>query len=125
MEPRASQALGKRSTASHPGRQVLFLQDIVNRESNRDTWKTILSEVRFVHVNTSAILKVKGSSAYAGQAQPHPGLCSYSCQVMRVSLCFMAHAGGDSPRKTQGRDLLTHHGASPPCPAHCLSWFTS
>lgn len=36
------------------------LQEIVNRESDTDVWKTILSEVRFVHVNTSAVLKVSG-----------------------------------------------------------------
>lgn len=36
------------------------MQDIVNRESDADVWKTILSEVRLVHVNTSAVLKVQG-----------------------------------------------------------------
>lgn len=36
------------------------MQEIVNRESDTDVWKTILSEVRFVHVNTSAVLKVSG-----------------------------------------------------------------
>ncbi|XP_029392297.1 protein O-mannosyl-transferase 1 isoform X2 [Mus pahari] len=41
--------------------QNLWKLDIVNRESNRDTWKTILSEVRFVHVNTSAVLKLSGA----------------------------------------------------------------
>ncbi|XP_031225647.1 protein O-mannosyl-transferase 1 isoform X4 [Mastomys coucha] len=41
--------------------QNLWKLDIVNRESNQDTWKTILSEVRFVHVNTSAILKLSGA----------------------------------------------------------------
>lgn len=30
----------------------------MNRESDREIWKTILSEVRLVHVNTSAVLKV-------------------------------------------------------------------
>lgn len=61
LKPRASQMLGKCPTTSPPGSQDLFLQDIVNRESNQDTWKTILSEVRFVHVNTSAILKLSGA----------------------------------------------------------------
>ena len=37
-----------------------FSQDIVNRDSDTEVWKTILSEVRLVHVNTSAVLKVKG-----------------------------------------------------------------
>lgn len=37
----------------------LLLQDIVNREADAEVWKTILSEVRLVHVNTSAILKVR------------------------------------------------------------------
>lgn len=32
----------------------------MNRESDTDVWKTILSEVRFVHVNTSAVLKASG-----------------------------------------------------------------
>nr|XP_042130848.1 protein O-mannosyl-transferase 1 isoform X6 [Peromyscus maniculatus bairdii] len=41
--------------------QNLWKVDIVNRESSRDTWKTILSEVRFVHVNTSAVLKLSGA----------------------------------------------------------------
>lgn len=36
------------------------MQDIVNRESDADVWKTILSEVRLVHVNTSVALKVQG-----------------------------------------------------------------
>uniref|UniRef100_A0AC11ED22 Protein O-mannosyltransferase 1 n=1 Tax=Ovis aries TaxID=9940 RepID=A0AC11ED22_SHEEP len=40
--------------------QNLWRLDIVNRESDTDVWKTILSEVRFVHVNTSAILKLSG-----------------------------------------------------------------
>lgn len=39
----------------------------MNRESDTDVWKTILSEVRFVHVNTSAILKV--SDRLPGPAQ--------------------------------------------------------
>lgn len=30
----------------------------MNKESEREIWKTILSEVRLVHVNTSAVLKV-------------------------------------------------------------------
>ncbi|KTG04513.1 hypothetical protein cypCar_00002241 [Cyprinus carpio] len=39
--------------------QNLWRVDIVNRESDREIWKTILSEVRLVHVNTSAVLKWK------------------------------------------------------------------
>ncbi|XP_074150032.1 protein O-mannosyl-transferase 1 isoform X3 [Sminthopsis crassicaudata] len=42
--------------------QNLWRVDIVNRESDSDIWKTILSEVRFVHVNTSAVLKLSGAS---------------------------------------------------------------
>nr|BAG62223.1 unnamed protein product [Homo sapiens] len=37
--------------------QNLWRLEIVNRGSDTDVWKTILSEVRFVHVNTSAVLK--------------------------------------------------------------------
>ncbi|XP_034520602.1 protein O-mannosyl-transferase 1 isoform X1 [Ailuropoda melanoleuca] len=41
--------------------QNLWRLDIVNRESDADVWKTILSEVRLVHVNTSAVLKLSGA----------------------------------------------------------------
>ncbi|XP_062361865.1 protein O-mannosyl-transferase 1 isoform X3 [Cinclus cinclus] len=42
--------------------QNLWRVEIVNRESDTDVWKTILSEVRFIHVNTSAVLKLSGAS---------------------------------------------------------------
>ncbi|KAJ7308001.1 hypothetical protein JRQ81_008501 [Phrynocephalus forsythii] len=42
--------------------QNLWRVDIVNRETDGDVWKTILSEVRLVHVNTSAVLKLSGLS---------------------------------------------------------------
>ncbi|KYO23319.1 protein O-mannosyl-transferase 1 [Alligator mississippiensis] len=42
--------------------QNLWRVEIVNRESDADVWKTILSEVRFVHVNTSAMLRLSGVS---------------------------------------------------------------
>uniref|UniRef100_A0A8D0HI81 Protein O-mannosyl-transferase 1 n=1 Tax=Sphenodon punctatus TaxID=8508 RepID=A0A8D0HI81_SPHPU len=42
--------------------QNLWRVEIVNRESDTDVWKTILSEVRFVHVNTTAVLKLSGAS---------------------------------------------------------------
>lgn len=42
--------------------QNLWRVDITNRESDREIWKTILSEVRLVHVNTSAVLKLSGVS---------------------------------------------------------------
>ncbi|XP_036276360.1 protein O-mannosyl-transferase 1 isoform X1 [Pipistrellus kuhlii] len=41
--------------------QSLWRLDIVNRESDAEIWKTILSEVRLVHVNTSAVLKLSGA----------------------------------------------------------------
>ncbi|XP_063643339.1 protein O-mannosyl-transferase 1 isoform X9 [Pan troglodytes] len=41
--------------------QNLWRLEIVNRGSDTDVWKSILSEVRFVHVNTSAVLKLSGA----------------------------------------------------------------
>lgn len=41
--------------------QSLWRLDIVNRESDAAIWKTILSEVRLVHLNTSAVLKLSGA----------------------------------------------------------------
>ena len=37
---------------------TLFSQDIVNRDSDDETWQTIKSQVRLIHVNTSTALKV-------------------------------------------------------------------
>ncbi|KAH0615397.1 hypothetical protein JD844_004589 [Phrynosoma platyrhinos] len=42
--------------------QNLWRVEIVNRDSDTDVWKTILSEVRLVHVNTSTVLKLSGAS---------------------------------------------------------------
>ncbi|KAF7645507.1 hypothetical protein LDENG_00202910 [Lucifuga dentata] len=42
--------------------QNLWRLEITNREAESETWKTILSEVRLVHVNTSAVLKLSGAS---------------------------------------------------------------
>ncbi|XP_077480590.1 protein O-mannosyl-transferase 1 isoform X1 [Stigmatopora argus] len=42
--------------------QNLWKVDIINRVEDSQVWKTIVSEVRLVHVNTSAILKLSGSS---------------------------------------------------------------
>ncbi|XP_037535907.1 protein O-mannosyl-transferase 1 [Nematolebias whitei] len=42
--------------------QNLWRVDIPNREAESEVWKTILSEIRLVHVNTSAVLKLSGAS---------------------------------------------------------------
>uniref|UniRef100_A0A7N9AU81 Protein O-mannosyl-transferase 1 n=1 Tax=Mastacembelus armatus TaxID=205130 RepID=A0A7N9AU81_9TELE len=42
--------------------QNLWKVEIFNREAESEVWKTILSEVRLVHVNTSAVLKLSGMS---------------------------------------------------------------
>ncbi|XP_054996247.1 protein O-mannosyl-transferase 1 isoform X4 [Sorex araneus] len=42
--------------------QNLWRLDIVNRDSDAEIWKNILSEVRLVHVNTSAVLKLSGAN---------------------------------------------------------------
>lgn len=46
------------------------LQDIVNRDADTAVWKTILSEVRLVHLNTSAVLKVPALSVCATRPAP-------------------------------------------------------
>lgn len=42
--------------------QNLWRLDILNRKSDTEIWKTILSDVRLVHVNTSAVLKLSGAN---------------------------------------------------------------
>nr|KAG5706616.1 hypothetical protein BaRGS_005686 [Batillaria attramentaria] len=40
--------------------QNLWRVDIVNRQSDHDTWQTIQSQVRLIHVNTSTALRITG-----------------------------------------------------------------
>lgn len=42
--------------------QNLWKVEIVNRETENEIWKTILSEVKLLHVNTSAVLKLSGTA---------------------------------------------------------------
>ncbi|GCB64875.1 hypothetical protein scyTo_0009885 [Scyliorhinus torazame] len=42
--------------------QNLWKVEIVNRDANEEVWKTILSEVKLLHVNTSAVLKLSGTA---------------------------------------------------------------
>ncbi|GCC17208.1 hypothetical protein chiPu_0017482 [Chiloscyllium punctatum] len=42
--------------------QNLWKVEIVNRDTENEVWKTILSEVKFLHVNTSAVLKLSGTA---------------------------------------------------------------
>ena len=44
----------------------LLCQIIVNKESEGDTWKTIKSEVKLLHVNTSQMLRVSLLRSYTG-----------------------------------------------------------
>lgn len=40
--------------------QNLWRVDILNRQSDQDTWQTIQSQVRLIHVNTSTALRITG-----------------------------------------------------------------
>ncbi|XP_078282058.1 protein O-mannosyl-transferase 1 isoform X4 [Rhinoraja longicauda] len=42
--------------------QNLWKVEIVNRETENEIWKTILSEVKLLHVNTSAVLTLSGTA---------------------------------------------------------------
>lgn len=62
-------------------------QDISNREAESEVWKTILSEVRLIHVNTSAVLKVQTEYVSAE--------CLYNMKLLQpvcVCLCVFANA---------------------------------
>lgn len=41
----------------------------MNRESDTEVWKAVLSEARLVHVNTSAVLRVRARRVWL----THPG----------------------------------------------------
>lgn len=62
MSPHAQEVSGYVNFNVSMAAQNLWRVDISNREAESDVWKTILSEVRLVHVNTSAVLKLSGSA---------------------------------------------------------------
>ncbi|XP_013883600.1 protein O-mannosyl-transferase 1 [Austrofundulus limnaeus] len=62
MSPHAQEVSGYLDFNVSMPAQNLWRVDIPGREAESDVWKTILSEVRLVHVNTSAVLKLSGAS---------------------------------------------------------------
>lgn len=62
MSPHAQEVSGYVDFNVSMAAQNLWRVDISNRETEQEVWKTILSEVRLVHVNTSAVLKLSGLS---------------------------------------------------------------
>ncbi|XP_014016291.1 protein O-mannosyl-transferase 1 isoform X1 [Salmo salar] len=62
MSPHAQEVSGYIDFNVSMPAQNLWKVDIANREAEQDVWKTILSEVRLIHINTSAVLKLSGSS---------------------------------------------------------------
>lgn len=62
MSPHAQEVSGYIDFNVSMPTQNLWRVDISNREAESESWKTILSEVRLVHVNTSAVLRLSGVS---------------------------------------------------------------
>lgn len=62
MSPHAQEVSGYVDFNVSMPAQNLWRVDIFNREAESDVWKTILSEVRLIHLNTSAVLKLSGSA---------------------------------------------------------------
>lgn len=62
MSPHAQEVSGYVDFNVSMPTQNLWRVDISNREAESEVWKTILSDVRLVHVNTSAVLKLSGAS---------------------------------------------------------------
>uniref|UniRef100_A0A7N6BV63 Protein O-mannosyl-transferase 1 n=1 Tax=Anabas testudineus TaxID=64144 RepID=A0A7N6BV63_ANATE len=62
MSPHAQEISGYIDFNVSMPAQNLWRVVISNRDSESEVWKTILSEVRLVHVNTSAVLKLSGVS---------------------------------------------------------------
>uniref|UniRef100_A0A671U1H6 Protein O-mannosyl-transferase 1 n=1 Tax=Sparus aurata TaxID=8175 RepID=A0A671U1H6_SPAAU len=62
MSPHAQEVSGYIDFNVSMPTQNLWRVDISNREAESESWKTILSDVRLVHVNTSAVLRMTGVS---------------------------------------------------------------
>lgn len=62
MSPHAQEVSGYINYNVSMAPQNLWTVEISNREKDSEVWKTILSDVRLVHLNTSAVLKLSGAS---------------------------------------------------------------
>ncbi|XP_020776883.1 protein O-mannosyl-transferase 1 [Boleophthalmus pectinirostris] len=62
MSPHAQEVSGYINYNVSMAPQNMWTVEISNRESDGEVWKTILSDVRLVHLNTSAVLKLSGAS---------------------------------------------------------------
>ncbi|KAF1389837.1 hypothetical protein PFLUV_G00077700 [Perca fluviatilis] len=62
MSPHSQEVSGYIDFNVSMAAQNLWRVDVLNREAESESWKTILSDVRLVHVNTSAVLKLSGVS---------------------------------------------------------------
>uniref|UniRef100_A0A8C4Z3D6 dolichyl-phosphate-mannose--protein mannosyltransferase n=1 Tax=Gadus morhua TaxID=8049 RepID=A0A8C4Z3D6_GADMO len=62
MSPHAQEVSGYIDFNVSMVMQNLWRVDISNREAESEVWKTIVSDVRLVHVNTSAALKLSGGT---------------------------------------------------------------
>lgn len=87
MSPQAQEVSGYINFNVSMTPQNLWRVDISNRETETEVWKTILSDVRLVHVNTSAILKLSGASL--------PDWGFHQLEVVAEKL-FTAHSSSQS-----------------------------
>uniref|UniRef100_A0A8C6TB10 Protein O-mannosyl-transferase 1 n=1 Tax=Neogobius melanostomus TaxID=47308 RepID=A0A8C6TB10_9GOBI len=62
MSPHAQEVSGYINYNVSMAPQNLWTVEISNRETDTEVWKTILSDVRLIHLNTSAVLKLSGAS---------------------------------------------------------------
>ncbi|KAK7901571.1 hypothetical protein WMY93_018340 [Mugilogobius chulae] len=62
MSPHAQEVSGYINYNVSMAPQNMWTVEISNRESDGEVWKTILSDVRLIHLNTSAVLKLSGAS---------------------------------------------------------------
>ncbi|KAK5933213.1 hypothetical protein CgunFtcFv8_004859 [Champsocephalus gunnari] len=85
MSPHAQEVSGYIDFNVSMPAQNLWRVEVSNREAESESWKTILSDVRLVHVNTSAVLKMSGASL--------PGWGFRQMEVVAEKL-FKAHSPG-------------------------------
>uniref|UniRef100_A0A3B3Z9Q9 Protein O-mannosyl-transferase 1 n=1 Tax=Periophthalmus magnuspinnatus TaxID=409849 RepID=A0A3B3Z9Q9_9GOBI len=87
MSPHAQEVSGYINYNVSMAPQNMWTVEISDRESDTEVWKTILSEVRLVHLNTSAVLKLSGASL--------PDWGFHQLEVIAERL-FSGHSSGQS-----------------------------
>uniref|UniRef100_A0A3P9PPB4 Protein O-mannosyl-transferase 1 n=1 Tax=Poecilia reticulata TaxID=8081 RepID=A0A3P9PPB4_POERE len=101
MSPHAQEVSGYIDFNVSMATQNLWRLEIYNREAESEEWKTIVSEVRLVHVNTSAVLKVLAGSDVTAVAEQSTSINLCVCVCLNIVCCHNYPRSGQEQKERE------------------------